>query len=161
MTIDIVDLSNPQYEVLTERQMVKIYEGQHEKNRLLQRLEENLQKEQQKLVANGTFVSKIFEQLKEKMQAECEQEIEMVKKRVVLYINSTMRPGYSDGKEAPYILNYALSKFRRFETVRDYYDQAFTDGKKRLAAFEADEVVADYVGEDYYIILYHYVQEKA
>ena len=161
MTIDIMDMSDPRYKILTERQTFKIHEAQHEKNLLLQRLEENLQKEKQKLAVNGTLASQSFKQLKEKMQAECQQEIEIIKERITLYINSTMRPGYSEGKEAPYVLNYALSKFRRFEVVRDYYDQTYSDGAARLAAFEADKVVADYVGEDYYIVLYHYIQERA
>ena len=56
MEIDIITYTDKQYAALTEEQILQVKEAQLEKNRLTAKLQENLQKEKERLVENGTLL---------------------------------------------------------------------------------------------------------
>ena len=57
---------------------------------------------------------------------------------------------------APYTVDFDLSYEERFDIVKDYYMNEYSDGQHRFMVFVKDEVAMVYLGE-YYKPLYDYL----
>ena len=147
MLIDIISYTDAQYAMLTEEQLLQIKSAQLKKNRLTAKLEENLQKEKQRLVENGTLISSIWSKLQEELQSAYEQEVEGIRDSLLFYLRFSIKP--SEDVEAPYELDYSLTDVDRFYVVKNYYEATYTDKKRRYEAFKADKVAVVYLGEMY------------
>ncbi len=156
MTIDIVDYSDEFYEALTSQQYYRIQYAQNRKNVLLEELEEKIQKARQKLIKNGIFASALFEKRREKLQARYEAKVEMVKNELISYLGNTMRPSHMQDYQAPYVINFALSQFQRYELVKKYYLTAYSSVDERITAYKQDEFLMIYI-QEYYEYLYQII----
>ena len=73
MHIDIISYTDVQFAALTEEQLLEVKNAQLKKNRLEDKLNEDLQKERQRLIENGIFLSTIFPEV-ERMLWEASQD---------------------------------------------------------------------------------------
>ncbi len=159
MNIDIIDYTEEQYAVLTQEQIKEIREAQNKKDRLTAELEVQLQTHKDAVVRRGLFNSSIYRLIKEKLNAEYEQEVSLLREGLLFYLKYSMQP---DGSEvdAPYTVNFALSYETRFTIVREYYETTYSDDIERFDAFCLDKFALKYLGE-MYEPLYMYFRELA
>ena len=145
MTIDIINYTDAQLATLTAEQLLEVKSVQQQKNRLTVKLEEKKREEKFRLLAAGTFRSAIYEKLCETLDAEYDREVEALHDGLVFYL----RFSAVSSESAPYLVDYSLDYTTRYETVKAYYDSAYSDAKERFAAFRKDTVAAKYLGELY------------
>ncbi len=157
MTIDIISYTSEQFAELSPEQLMEVKEAQVKKDRLKRKLDENVQKEKDKLVARGIFNSNLFELLKEKLTAEYDQEVLLIREGLLFYLLYTDR-GDVDGTP-PYTVNYAHSYEKRFAVVKAYYEETYSNGTERFEAFAKDSFARGYLGE-LYAPLYDYFLEQ-
>ena len=151
MVIDIISYTDSQLAVLADEHILEIKEAQLKKNRLDAALEETLAEEKRRLVAQGIFLSGIWEKYCEKMTAKRDAEVAMIRDALLFYLQYTVRPD-----EAPlYKIDYGLTMEERKNIVKEYYDTAFTDPQARFGAFAADKTAKQYIGQ-HYAPLYDY-----
>lgn len=155
MTIDIITYTEAQFAALSEEQIQEIRSVQMRKNRLERKLEEAYQKEKNRLIKNGTFHSKIWEQTKDALKAEFDAEVENLREALLFYLQYSAKPNTEQTEEAPYTVDYSYSYEDRFTTVQDYYMNAYSDPQERLDALKQDQVAMQYLGE-YYSSLHDY-----
>ena len=159
MTIDIISYTPAQYAALTEEQVLQIKSAQLKKNRLHAVFVDDLQREKQKLVQNGIFLSTIWTVIKAKLQSNYEQEVQNIRDGLLFYLRYTSRPNDSDSESAPYEVNYALSEEARLNIVKTYYENTYQDANKLFEEFKKDTVAVQYLGE-LYSPLYDYFLAK-
>lgn len=155
MTIDIISYTDEQYKALTAVQLVKVQRAQLKKNRLAEKLAENLQKERDNLIEHGTFNSSLYSQTKIKLQEEYDEEVEFIKNELIAYLFESEDTAENDSAGSSYVVDYDLTYDERFDIVKAYYMDTYTDATARLNAFADDEVAMRYLGE-YYEPLYDY-----
>lgn len=157
MTIDIITFTDKQFAGLTTEQLLEVKEAQARKNELALECEERLQKEKNKLIKNGIFQSARYALLEEKIRAEYQSRIDLVRDGLLFYLRYTMRIDIDIGGdfEAPYKVDYSLSYEERLQIVRPYYEETYTDAQERFEAFQVDTVAPQYLGE-FYKPLYDY-----
>ena len=156
MTIDIISYTDAQYAALTEEQLLEVKSAQQKKNRLDLQLQEDLEREKYALVDKGIFLSNIYELYRAKRQAEHDAEVEAVREALLFYLRFATKPQSSQTQDSPYAVDYSLSMEERYFAVRDHYMETYEDGAERFAAFKADEVAVQYLGE-WYSTLYDYL----
>lgn len=151
MEIDIIDYTNAQFAQLTDEQILKVEEAQLKKNRLLAGLEEELQREKFRLSKNGTLFSTIWTKLKEKLNAEYEQEVENVRDLLLFYLRFTALFTDEEIENAPYEINYSFTLAERVEAVKNYYLTAYSSSQaeQRAADYKEDVIAQKYLGETY------------
>ena len=155
MEIDIISYSPSQYAVLTDEQLLQVKEAQVKKNNLLQKLENQLQAEKERLVENGMIHSGIWATVEKKLRAQCETEVAWVRETLLFYLRYSGAEGVAN---APYVVDFSLSETERLEIVKNYYMGAYTDPIERLNAYEKDDVAMKYLAE-YYSVLYDYFED--
>ncbi len=148
MTIDIISYTDEQFASLTLEQLKEVREAQTQKDKLSAALEEELQEAKDSLVRKGIFNSSIFSLMQSKLQAEYAQKVELIRDGLQFYLKYSMQPDGSTW-DAPYPINFALSYEARFNVVREYYENTYTDAGERFAAFEQDKFALRYLGELY------------
>ena len=153
-TIDIISFTESQFATLTKGQLQVVTTAQRRKNRLLSTLQNTLRKEKHRLVKNGLFHSEIYNLLEERLTAEYENEVELIKQYLLFYLHYSMKPDAGDS-DAPYTVDYSLSVEERLRIVKNYYESNFSSAKERYDAFLADKVAPSYLGE-LYAPLYDY-----
>jgi len=156
MNIDIISYSDAQYARMTETQLLEVREAQLQKDRLTDQLEEDKRKQKYRLLKNGVFRSCLYEQICETLDRRYIVEVERIRDRILFYLRFVMKPE-EEGESAPYEVDYSLEYVDRFDIVKAYYLEAYTDPKERLEAYWADSVAKDYLGE-YYMTLYDYLK---
>ena len=159
MTIDIIEFTETQYSLLTEEQLLEVKEAQLKKNRLQEKLEEELLKLRNRMVKNGTYCSEVYSCWEIKLYEECEREIEILRESLLFYLRYALRLE-EDIASSPYKVDYSLSEDQRLNLVRNYYLQTYADRKALFQAFRADTVAPKYLGE-LYKPLYDYFQSIA
>ena len=159
MEIDIISYTDAQFAALTEEQLLQVKNAQLKKNRLAAALEKDLQREKQRLMDNGILFSSIWRCVQEKLQETYEQEEANIREGLLFYLRFAAKPEGSALEEVPYTVDYSLSNTERFEIVRDYYMDAYTDPSARFEKFKTDSVAMQYLGE-LYAPLYDYFLEK-
>lgn len=160
MQIDIISYTSAQFAALSEEQILEVKSAQLKKNRLAAALEKDLLQEKHRLVENGTLQSNTWALVQAKLQAAYEAEVTAIREALLFYLRYSMKPDDSTTQSAPYTVDYSLTDAERFVVVRTYYENTYTDGAKRFAAFKADEVALQYLGE-LYAPLYDYFLESA
>ena len=153
MEIDIIDYTEDRLATLNKKRFSRVLKAQLRKNNLLRNVEKALDRERDRLIANGVFVSDLFTALQEQLSRECEEEIEVIKAELEAYLQETA-PEDSAGAN-PYLIDYNLSTWDRLEIVKQYYLNTYVDHKERFYVFEEDKIAVDYLGE-YYATLYDY-----
>ena len=153
MEIDIIDYTEERLEAMSKKRFSRVLKAQLKKNRLLRDFEEKLEKERNRLISNGSFVSELFNLTEDKLYQACIEEIEVVKAELEVYLLETAGEDGSGGN--PYLVDFTLSPVERMNIVKGYYLNAFVDAQERLDAFKADNVAKEYLGE-YYASLYDY-----
>ena len=149
MTIDIISYTDEQYAELNDEQLLEVRSAQLKKNKLIESMEKNLQKEKERLVKNGIFTSNIWGMLQEKFAAKLETEITMLREALLFYLRFSSRPKTEEEENAPYVVDYSLSYEDRLAIVKTYYEATYTNALERYSEFKADSVAKPYLGELY------------
>ena len=151
MTIDIIDFTEKQFALLTAEQLLEVKEAQVKKDDLTAECEARLQKEKHRLVRNGIFLSDRYVLLEEKIRAEYQAQIDLLREGLLFYLHYSMRPDSSAGAdlEVGYMLDYSLEDEARLLVVKEYYETTYSDGKERFNAFVKDTIAPQYLGELY------------
>ena len=161
MTIDVISFTDTQFATLNAEQLLEVKEAQLKKNELIAARDEALQKEKQRLVGNGVFHSDRYTLLKNKIMAEYQAKIDLVREGLLFYLQYSMRPEESTTPEvetdAPYKVDYSLSYEERLMIVKNYYESTYSTEKEQFAAFKKDTVAPQYLGE-LYAPLYDYFE---
>ena len=158
MHIDIIAYTDAQFAALTEEQLLEVKNAQLKKNRLEDKLNEDLQKERQRLIGNGIFLSTIFQEVEMSLWLVYEQEVERIRDALLFYLRFAAKPNVD--VDAPDLVDYSLTDEERLDIVREYYETTYSDGAQRFALFKEDQVAAAYLGE-LYAPLYDYFLETA
>ena len=156
MHIDIISYTDVQFAALTEEQLLEVKNAQLKKNRLEDKLNEDLQKERQRLIENGIFLSTIFPEVERMLWEAYEHEVTRIRDALLFYLRFAAKPDV----DAPYLVDYSLTDEERLDIVKSYYETTYSDGAQRFAAFKEDQVAASYLGE-LYAPLYDYFLETA
>lgn len=156
MTIDIVDLTDPEYSDLNAVQVAMVREAQQKKNEILERAEQQKEEYLSMLIAGDMARNTFYELTKARIDAEAQEEIAAVKDDLD-YQLAYEALGSEGDENGPYRYpenpNYNLVPSQRFLVVRNYYMQSTDDPDARLAAYAADTLARAYLGE-FYTTLY-------
>ena len=159
MTIDIISYTPEQFASLTQEQLLEVREAQNKKDSWTIALEEKLQKQKEELVKRGIFNSNLFRLIEEKLRAEHEQKVSLLRESVLFYLQYT-KPNVNEDMGTPYEVDYALSYEDRFLALRTYYLETYSDVSECFEAFARDEFALGYLGE-LYATLYTYFKGLA
>ena len=151
MTIDIIAFTDKQFATLSPAQLLEVKEAQVAKDDLTAECEAKLRKEKQRLVRNGVFLSDRYTLLEEKMRAEYQARIDLLREGLLFYLRYSMRPdtGVEPDFEAEYVVDYSLDDEARLLEVKTYYETTYTDTKVRFNEFTKDTIAPQYLGELY------------
>lgn len=158
MEIDIITYSEEQYAALSAEQLQEVRLAQQRKNRLKRKLSEDIKKEKGKLIDNGIYSSKMFDLIQKKLTDTYTEEVGYLRDSLLFYLHYASKPESEVVEGAPYKVDYSLSETERYQIVRQYYEQTYTNPHERLAAFSEDAVAVQYLGE-LYKTLYDYFLE--
>ena len=156
MTIDIIDLTDPEYSDLSPVQLSMVRVAQGKKNDILADAEEEKTRLQDQLLVNKFARSSIFTYAEARVDAEASAQVDAVREDL-LYQLAYEALGSEGNEQGPYRYpenpNYNLSASQRFLVVRNYYMQATGDPEARLQAYAMDTLARQYLGE-FYATLY-------
>ena len=156
MTIDIIDLTDPEYSDLSPVQLSMVRVAQGKKNDILADAEEEKTRLQDQLIVNNFARSSIFTYAEARVDAEASAQVDAVREDL-LYQLAYEALGSEGNEQGPYRYpenpNYNLSASQRFLVVRNYYIQATDDPEARLQAYAMDTLARQYLGE-FYATLY-------
>ena len=160
MTIDIIDLTDPQYSGFNPAQLKLVREAQRKKNAILAKSESDILALLYHLIENRNARTSARKRREAQIRAQAEEEIDLVREKLLEAVAYEALGG--DGNEyGPYRYpqnpNYNLSYSERFLVVREYYMNATSNAEARLKAYEMDDVAREYLGE-YYITLYEHLK---
>lgn len=164
MTIDIIDLSDPQFADLSPVQLAMVRVAQTKKDGILAKAEAESAELLYLVLANNFARSTAYSREKELIASGAAADVEAVKEDL-LYQLAYEALGSEGNENGPYRYpenpNYNLSYSQRFLVVRNYYMQVETNPAARLAAYGADSLARSYLGEFYqtlYDLLASYVK---
>ena len=156
MTIDIVDLTDPNYSDLSPVQLAMVRAAQAKKDKILAEAEEEKERYFYMMLANNVVRSSALEAKKRALDEDAAAEIERVKSDLdyQLAYEALASEGNENGPyRYPENPNYNLSYSQRFLVVRQYYMEVTSDPDARLQAYSMDTLAREYLGE-YYQTLY-------
>ena len=156
MTIDIIDLSDPEYSDLSPVQLAMVRAAQSKKDRLLQEAKQEKLKVFNFMAANNMVRATTRLHEEARIDRETEAQIEIVKEDL-LYQLAYEALGSEGNDMGPYRYpenpNYNLTPSQRFLVVRNYYMEIEKDPNARLQAYSMDSLARSYLGE-FYATLY-------
>ena len=156
MTIDIVDLTDPEYSDLNAVQMAMVRTAQVKKNEILAKADEEKAEISQRLVANNFARSYVQVMANARITTAANAQIQALKEDLdyQLAYEALESEGNENGPyRYPENPNYNLMPSQRFLVVREYYMSVTDDPDARLQAYTVDTLAPSYLGE-YYITLY-------
>lgn len=156
MTIDIVDLTDPEYSGLNAVQMAMVRTAQVKKNEILAKADEEKAEISQRLVANNFARSYVQVMANARITTAANAQIQALKEDLdyQLAYEALESEGNENGPyRYPENPNYNLMPSQRFLVVREYYMSVTDDPDARLQAYTVDTLARSYLGE-YYITLY-------
>lgn len=156
MTIDIVDLTDPEYSDLNAVQMAMVRTAQVKKNEILAKADEEKAEISQRLVANNFARSYVQVMANARITTAANAQIQALKEDLdyQLAYEALESEGNENGPyRYPENPNYNLMPSQRFLVVREYYMNVTDDPDARLQAYTVDTLARSYLGE-YYITLY-------
>ena len=160
MNIDIIMYTEAQFASLTEEQLLQVQAAQIKKNRLDRELEENLVKEKNRLIDNGTYLSSLWSLYAEKVRAEHDAEVENLRDGLLFYLQYSLKASEQEMEGVFYQPDYALDVDGRYELVKNAYIEEYSDPHERYMQFKKDKVALKYLGEAYYILHQYFALEK-
>lgn len=152
MTIDIVDLTDPQYADLNAVQLSMVRAAQSKKDGILKKAEEEKRQLFFLMLSRGVARSTALARERDFYDEEAAREIETVKADLnyQLAYESLASTGNEYGPyQYPSNPNYNLTPSQRFLIVRAYYMEATGDPDARLQAYAMDSLARSYLGEFY------------
>ena len=156
MTIDIIDLTDPDYDDLSSVQLAMVRVAQGKKNEILAEAEEEKTQLKNTLIANNFARSSVYDFAEDRIDEEAAAAVEVVKDDL-LYQLAYEALGSEGNEMGPYRYpenpNYNLTASQRFLVVRNYYMNVTDDPDARLQAFAMDTLAQSYLGE-FYATLY-------
>lgn len=156
MTIDIIDLNDPQYSDLSSLQLAMVRAAQVKKNEIVAAAEEEKRSLMYLMLSHNTArsMSRVYEG--EQIDARMNEKIAAVRDDL-LYQLAYEALGSEGNEYGPYRYpqnpNLSLTPAQRFLVVRNYYMENVSDPKARLDAYAMDTLARSYLGE-YYQTLY-------
>ncbi len=156
MTIDIVDLTDPEYSDLNAVQMAMVRTAQVKKNEILAKADEEKAEISRRLVANNFARSYVQVMANARITTAANAQIQALKEDLdyQLAYEALESEGNENGPyRYPENPNYNLMPSQRFLVVREYYMNVTDDPDARLQAYTVDTLARSYLGE-YYITLY-------
>ena len=152
MTIDIIDLTDPEYADLNAVQLSMVRVAQGKKDDILARAEEEKTQLKNQLIANNFARSSVFEYTEQRIDDAATAEVEVVKEDL-LYQLAYESLGTEGNEMGPYRYpenpNYNLTASQRFLVVRNYYMDVPDDPDLRLQSYSMDSLARTYLGEFY------------
>lgn len=155
MEIDVINYTAEQMATLSNEQLLEVRKAQETKDKMTEKLAEDLLKADADMAKRGNYKSIAREYLREKIQADYDAELERIRESLLFYLRYSYRPGSA---QAPYLVDYSLSDEERLIIVKTYYMENYTDANKRFSDFKEDTVARQYLGE-FYAPLYHYIYD--
>ena len=163
MTIDIIDLTDPQYADLSPVQLAMVRAAQAKKDSILAKAASECRELLYILLQNDNARSSVREQETARIEAQADADVTLVREDL-LYQLAYEAIGSEGNENGPYRYpenpNYNLTYSQRFLVVRNYYMQATSDATARLEAYRMDTLARTYLGEFYqtlYDLLASYV----
>lgn len=152
MTIDIIDLSDPQYQDLSSIQMAMVRAAQAKKDAILAKAASERRELFYILLRNDNARSSVRETEEARITAQADADVERLKEDL-LYQLAYEALGTEGNEVGPYRYpenpNYTLSYSQRFLVVRNYYMHITDDPAARLEAYGMDTLARSYLGEFY------------
>lgn len=156
MTIDIIDLSDPQYEDLNPVQLSMVRAAQARKDEIVAKADASLDKLFYRLLKNDNARSSVYERESSRIRAEMDAAVEAVREDL-RYQLSYEALGSEGNELGPYRYpenpNYNLSYSQRFLVVREYYMRTVSEPNARFQACSMDTLAQSYLGEFYPTLL--------
>lgn len=156
MTIDIIDLTDPEYSNLSPVQLAMVRAAQSRKDAVTLRTEEQSEEMFEVMLSHRFERSTELAQYKKYLRAQADAEIERIREDLLMQL-AYEALGSEGNENGPYRYpenpNYNLSYSQRFLVVRNYYMEVTSDPAARLQAFSMDSLARTYLGE-YYPTLY-------
>ncbi len=152
MDIDIIELTDEDYNDLSSVQLAMIYTAQTEKNNILLNAANEKIDRLNALLKQNMARSTLREDVEKQIDEDAKVKIEAVKEDLLyrLTYDKSNADGNERGKYSyPENPNYDLSYEQRFLVVRDYYMRYTKDANLRLSLFGNDVLAAEYLGEFY------------
>ncbi len=163
MTIDIIDLSSPEYADLSAVQLSMVRVAQAKKDKITKQLARDIEAYSQQFSINHIIRSTALTQQNDLLQKTADEEVETIRDDLVhqLAYEALGSEGNANGPyRYPENPNYTLTYSQRFLIVREYYMNATGDASARLEAYRMDSLARQYLGEFYetlYDLLASYV----
>ena len=156
MIVDIIELSDEEFQKLTSVQLAMVYSAQTQKNEILAKAETEKQKRLNTLLSHNVARSSMLEDSISEIDADAQMQVDVIREDLLYRL--AYEGSYSDGNENgtyryPENPNYNLSYEQRFLVVRDYYMHLTSNAQTRLSLFGLDSLAPDYLGQ-YYQTLY-------
>ena len=156
MTIDIIDLTKPEYSSLNAVQLSMVRAAQGKKNKIQKEANEKIHPLFMLVLGNNTARSSAYKVESAAIKQQMEADIEVVVEDLKLQL-AYEALGSEGNESGPYRYpenpNYNLSYSQRFLVVRTYYMEVTSDPNARLQAYAMDSLARTYLGE-YYQTLY-------
>lgn len=152
MTIDIIDLGDPQYADLSPVQLSMVRVAQGKKDAILAKANDAVRQLIYLLTANDIARSTVRERERARIEAQAEADVETVREDLLhqLAYESLGSEGNESGPyRYPENPNYNLTYSQRFLIVRNYYMEITSDPDARLQAYAGDTLARAYLGEFY------------
>ncbi len=147
-TIDIIEFTNTQFSLLTMGQLQTVKTAQQQKDRLYKKLQQKLRKEKHKMVKNGVYRSEIYRLLEERLMAEYEKDVAVIKDCLLFYLRYSMKTAAAS-EMAPYRVDYSLTDEQRMLIVKEFYTNNYPNAVERFELFLQDKVAPQYLGQLY------------
>ncbi len=156
MTIDIIDLTDPQYSQLNAVQLSMVRAAQGKKDKILAGAQTEKDELFRKMAANGIARSSAYSYAVQEIDEKAQSDVDVIKQDLlyqIAYENWQWEGNDSGPYRYPQNPNYNLTPSQRFLEVRTYYMSVTSDPDARLRAFEGDTLAKSYLGE-FYVTLY-------
>ena len=152
MTIDIIDLTDPDYADLNAVQLAMVRAAQVKKDKIVAEADDAVRELFYLLLKNDNARSYVRTKEEARIRAQADAEIEAVREDL-LYQLAYESIGSEGNEYGPYRYpenpNYNLTYAQRFLVVRNYYMQVESNPTARLEAFGMDSLARSYLGEFY------------
>ena len=156
MTIDIIDITLPEYADLSAVQLSMVRAAQAKKDKLTAEAAERKTQIFYLALGNNTARSSALKCEREEIDEKLNKDVTAVREDLIhqLAYESLGSEGNDKGPyRYPENPNYNLTDSQRFLVVRAYYMGVTSDADARLQAFAMDSLARSYLGE-YYQTLY-------
>ncbi len=156
MTIDIIDLTDPQFADLNAVQRAMVRAAQVRKNNAVAEADDAVAALFYLLLGKDNLRSSVRQKEEARIRAQEDAEIEAIREDLLQQL-AYESIGSEENEFGPYRYpenpNYNLSFSQRYLVVRNYYMQVTTNPQARLDAYGMDTLARSYLGE-YYQTLY-------